>query len=81
MNVNILLHLIKKKSNAPESIGRISVYFRKSMDDGSRRLFERLRFPVTRYNNRHFRTFLIAEICHNSIQYYVTSYSIDGTIR
>ena len=47
-----------QKPNAPEKIGQMCVYFRKPMDDGSRRVFERLSFPVARYSRRRFRMFL-----------------------
>lgn len=49
---------ITQKPNTPENIGQMYVYFRKTMDDGGRRVFERLSFPVARYSRRRFRMLL-----------------------
>ena len=50
-----LSHSIGQRSSAPEIVGRMSVYLRKPINHGPRRLMERLRVPVARYNRRHFR--------------------------
>ena len=58
----------------------MAVYLRRPSNHGGRRLMERLRVPVARYNRRHFRmrcrvyTFLY-------LIHLVSLHSLDGSIR